>query len=422
MKSCVWARLAPLALLVSGAAMANDPFELDLTFIVPGNNQVFHLTYSDVQGATDAMNRESLSALNGDYNDQTGIDGFLDFRGLNFDLAFAGVDGIAPTKCNTSNTTDLCVSIPALHFQQVFSGTTASGSPSRDRAMAAFIDWLKSDNNAGEVFAQLAAQSPIDPVAGNQTSLINSAVDSTGDETMFTSVDNEAGGNESTDNYWGTSLDYTSYDTPNGTVKRVRIPITYTVKLDNAPGQEVIIQAPVSRTEINSGTAYTVPLTMIYRYPINDHWVILPSLTWGVTYSDDLGGGGTVAGATISSSYTWHMGSQSLTMGNMVGHLKTLSTTVGDFTIDPNIHETVYKNGFLWSVPNILFGKYLMEFFWVNTQMKGSDLYIDNYDIVGFTIGKDRSEVGRKNRWAYGAKWFLSPKDSNVSFNVSYWF
>ena len=156
------------------------------------------------------------------------------------------------------------------------------------------------------------------------------------------------------------------------------------------------------------------------RVPITRGWALAPGVNYAVAGSRELGSVAQIASASLTSSYELPVGSTVIGMGNMVGYYETLKFSVGDYSFDPEITNTVYRNGLMWSVP--LGGRVAAEFSYINTQFTGTELYINAYNEFGLTFGTARGVEGVLSFVRAGATYLYSAKSKGFTLNVGYWF
>ncbi|MBI2381577.1 MAG: hypothetical protein HYV16_12580 [Gammaproteobacteria bacterium] len=390
-------------------------------FVVAGQsgNDSFNTHFNDAEEATEFFADSSLTDFLPSYDDGTGAGGIttasaasflLDFRGLPMNLSF---DSASPT---------LNLNIGSLGIHQHFEGAT------RRESVDLFVEWMKEnqDGNLDRIMAALAEVSPVDPIAGNPASLMNQMIDDVAADSMFvdsSEMNSFTDQGKDSENRIGLGLDYARYDTDRGNQDQYRLPLSYTVRFDGNPDRQLMLKLPVTYTTVDGARSYALPFSAILRWPVNPNWTLTPAVTYGITGSEELGSGGKVYSYFLTSSYVIRLDSMDLTIGNMAGRSETLETDIGDYSFEPELKNTVLRNGVLLSMPtDWLGGGNRLEFFLVNTTMSGSDLYLDKYNVVGASFGPRRSQIGKANEYNFGFKYLFSSDIKAYTLNVKYWF
>lgn len=403
-----------LAVSLATVVQADGVFRVEASAV----NQTVSFDFSSYEQAAEVLSDVRLRDLLVGYNDgsnggigqASAADFRLDFRGL--PMLFRFEQGSAT----------LHLSIPELGITQAFSGAT------REESQRAFVDWFKTQSFAvNRIIEALVAVSPVDPIAGNPGSLM--------DMVMIDAFDlglseigaigggrTGAGETPQPENAVGIGLEYDEIDTDMGAVRKTSMPITYNGTFGD-PVKQYVLRAVLSTTEVEGSKSYTLPLTFAIRWPVTDNWTLTPVLTYAITGSEDLGSAAEMSAYFLTSGYVFRFDGFDLTLGNMVGKAEVLKTEYGDLSLDPDIANTVYRNGLLFSKPVRLFDdNKVLEVYWVNTQFSGTALYDEQQDQIGISIGPSRSEIGKKSEYRMGIKYTKSEHADAVGFDMSYWF
>lgn len=126
----------------------------------------------------------------------------------------------------------------------------------------------------------------------------------------------------------------------------------------------------------------------------------------------------------FTSTYTLPLiNSYSLTIGNMVTYSKSLKIKAGEYSFNPDIQSTIFRNGLMLSQPLSLFNSSLaVQYSITDTRYTGDKLYIDNTQEAGVSIGTDASS-GDSNNWLRIGLSYIRGKDMNgVTTTFGYWF
>ena len=126
---------------------------------------------------------------------------------------------------------------------------------------------------------------------------------------------------------------------------------------------------------------------------------------------------------SLTSYLAFDSGWGSVAMGNMVGSYKALKTNVGDYSFDPQIRNTVLRNGFMLSLPTPIGGKRMStEFSAIDTRYSGSELYMKSYQEYGVALTTARSAVSSRSFLRTGINFLQSSQSKGATINFGYWF
>jgi hypothetical protein len=399
--------LAPLAFALS--AHADDLYRFQVTM----NGRTTNFGFQTTQDTVDAFTNNTLSRYVQGYTGAEAVDIALDYRGLRIQTAFPNAFGGA------ANYAEMRFTIPSLGIDQRFTGTD------RDDSAERLLDYLKSTDLLGLINRKLVAVSPFDPIAGNPNSMMSQMV-----ANDFAGGMGDAGGRnapqagkEATPNLIGLGLRFGQYRQADVDSKSVTLPFSYTIRSDIDPRRQLVINLPISRTEVQGATSYYSGLGLAYRLPMNDNWTLTPSGNYAVTGSVDLGSMAQMASFSLTSAYVFELSNMDLTIGNMAGYYRTLKLSHDGYSYDPGIANTVLRNGIMLSSPLTLFGKAMsIEYSAIDTRFSGSELYLSNYHEIGVTLGTNRSASSARSFLRAGASYLFSSRSKGLTVNLGYWF
>ncbi len=419
-----------LVLLVPETAFAKDIFHLSLTASCPSaqfcevenqNNpgtQTASIGFTKFEtllnSFTDASLRNTLSL----YTPVSKVDAVLDIRGLG---AFASYAALS---------TRLNFSVPSIGVDLSFQGQT------RDQSQALFRDYLTK--NGGDIisrlFRELAATSPIDPVAGNPNSLMATMSAGAFDvATGFGSVGDKKGtGDPNTGplpimpNQFSLGGDLGLSRSGGYDSFVAHLPLRYIVKFRDSR-YRLTFNLPMTyiRTEgaqsgmASFGTSLEIPV-------IGKAWSITPSVQAGLAGSLDLGSAAAMYSGDVTSSYAFHIGETEVRLGNGVGYYKSGGLTINGRTYDYGIQNTLTKNGISVSVPleGSLFGDPLnLQAYIIDTHAFGDRLYIQHYDEIGLVYGTTPDPYKQMwNSYRIGLTYTVGRHYNAGKFNFGYRF
>jgi len=375
-------------LIIAAALTLMLPFSafaglFDLT--VESGGDSYSLNFSKVEDLFDNFDVEKIAPYFPGFDENTsGADLTINFRGLPATLT------IAP------NSNKYILSIPSAGVYEEFDGAD------RDESSEKLEDWFKKDGQGAltKVMQKLASDTPSDPIAGNPSSLMSrmSSMDydmAVSPESSVVEI-NAQQAPELNANLISVFAKYSNYTVNGVKSKEYALPLAYTIRF-NGSKNTLAIRLPMSQVTVEDSTAYNLGLGLALGYQVNDDWRLTPAIGYGAVGSIDLGSVGQIISGSVTSSYIFHISKYDLTLGNMAGYYKTIPFSRDEYDIDPDIKNTVFRNGLRLSVP---FGEAKttsLELFVTDTRYFGSDLYIDQYNEVGFSYGFTKVTVKEKD-------------------------
>jgi hypothetical protein len=416
MKKCALALV--VALMAPAFSQAAAPFNFEVA--VNGGTPV-STGYSSVESLILAAETGGIQALVPTYTVSDTAQMRVNLRGL-----------LINTEYPSSGSSFLTLDIPELGISQHFSGGT------RDESAKLMNDYFKSAGLLEQISRYLAANSAVDPIAGNPNSMMSSLVANDFNQTFNAEFSNiadpadvatPAGQPASTSesrNLIGIGVSYTQMDMgfSNTRVKTTTVPLSYTIRNDLDPRRQLTFRMPLSITDVEGAKVYNLGLGVSYRLPMSRDWSLTPSFNYALTGSADLGSAAQVASAAITSTYYWRKQGYDLGMGNMLAYMTTMPFNYRDYSYDPNISNTVLRNGVLYSRPTrMLGGKMHFEVALIDTRFFGTKLYSDNYQELKFTLGTTRAaNLAATGVFRVGASLIHAPNDSGFNLEFGYWF
>jgi len=402
---------AMLALtLTHGIAHGASLFKVDAT--LTSGNAAGQTGTSGFTTAEDALRALETGNLQGVVNQYTGVESAnaaLGFRGLPISLSYP-----------TANNSTLLLQIPSLGINQSFSGSDRNDSSKLLR------DYFKNGDLLGQIMKKLAAVSPVDPIAGNPNSLMSrmAAQDfSTGFTDPIATVGPREEGAEPVNNLIGIDLRHGSFKQDDLKSTVISLPLSYVVRNDLNPRRQMIFSMPLTQTDAEGAKSYQAGLGFAFRLPVNDNWALTPGIGYTIAGSEDLGSAAQMASLSLTSHLAYDLGWGSVAMGNMIGSYKTLKTNVGDYSFDPQIRNTVLRNGVMMSLPTPMGGKRMStEFSIIDTRYSGTELYMKSYQEYGIALSTARSAVSSRSFLRTGLNFLQSSKSKGLTLNFGYWF
>jgi len=354
------------------------------------------------------------------YNGTQQASAFANFNSLGMTLAFPYAVGQAGGNSNT-----LTLDIPGLGISQSFTGAT------RDASQQLLQDYIKKQGNIlGRIMQYQAANSATSPISG-PGGMIQSVAASDFNSNFTDSATNiaapasmaAAGSGGKSSNLAGVSLQYGSLDILNSKVKVVTVPLSYTIRNDIDPRRQLTFSLPLTEVDTNGAKSYQGGFGVSYRFPMSDSWTLTPGGKYSIVGSADMATVSSLYTLSLTSTYIWSMDSFDMAMGNMVGYNKTGKFSAGDYSFDPGITNTVFRNGLMLSQPVVWGGKKLsVEYSLIDTRYTGSAMYVDNTQEFGISIGTNKSAFSARSYLRGGISYIHGKDTKGFNANIGYWF
>ena len=383
------------------------------------NGQTEQTSFTTAEEGIDIFEQAKLNSIFSSYSGTEIVNSTLNFRGLPMNIAFPVNGG-----------TQLTFNIPELGINQSFQGAT------RDESQALLKDFLK--NNAdllNQLSKKLVKVSPVDPIAGNPNSLMSRSVQSDAQMMWYGSNSSfgrsaESSVENSSNNRFGIGINYARMvSEATGNAKEMEsdaftLPLSYSHQFEDA-NHELIINMPLGYTDTDGAKTYDGSFSVFYRQPIQKNWVVSVTGSGRATGSADLAGGSFMASGAIASSYVWSGEDWGLTLGNMLGYYTALRLKIDNTSINPDIANTVFRNGLLYSRDSQwqLSGDPLSwEVYLVDTRFTGTDLFSNYQDEIGFTLGTRRPAHSKDSDFRAGVSFTKGENVESFKFNFGAWF
>lgn len=359
-------------LLFMPLSQANDSvFQLSMMV----DNAAKNYGFANAEEMFDRFDGVSLSnEFPGYISNVSAVNSQIDYRGLTMLMSYA------------VNSSVLVFSIPELNILETF-----DGNGNRDTANDMFVDFLKGegDNIINLINKRLAQRSPVDPFAGNPTSMMGAMVSASYNQgtAVTRNQANIAPSSNAAENLLAAGLQFGSMTQAGTDVDVWNLPLSYTWAEED--GHNLTFKMPISMVDAAGSKSYKIGLGLAYQKPMSDKWLLTPAFEYGLMGSEDLLSGGQLISLSLTSLYTFDRVTEgvSISMGNMAGYYKTLPTKIGDVDIDPDITSQVLKNGIIVDTKADMFGTEVnVQYFLSDTRFFGDNLYAEHYNEVGLSI------------------------------------
>ncbi|WP_288841991.1 hypothetical protein [uncultured Deefgea sp.] len=381
------------------------PFELSATM----GDQTQSSRHIDAEKSVNIFYKQAIrpGSLFNNYTGKEAVTSTLNFRGLPIIIAYP----------DTSSKLEF--SIPSTGLSKTFQGRT------REQSQALFLKYLSSRSDLlSEPSTHLIELSPIDLVAGNSNSLMSRGV-SLDAQTLWFGSDAAAD-----EQRFSAGINYTHMQS--SATARVRamhsdgvtLPLAYAYNLGQA-NHELIVSTPLGYTDAEGSKSYDANLGLSYRYPVNSNWTLGATSSARFTGSNDLGTSAWIGSAAIASSYVWEGDGWHLTLGNLLGYYNAFSLRVDSNTLNPDIANTVFRNGLFYSLDSqweVGGDPLSWEIYLINTQYTGTKLFSNHQNEVGVRFGRQRNEQNTDIDFHGGVSFSKGENLESWQVNFGAWF
>ena len=322
--------------LIRRAAIRSAEIILAIGLAVPANARDAFEIKLDVSGQTGSRGYSSLESAVDTLSSTSGLQGLVpSYTDTSPATANVNLRGLPATANYATGSPVLRVIIPGAGIDKTFAGATRADSA------RLFRNFLQGQGASSSLFRALAAHTPTDPVAGNPNSLMNQMVGAD-----FGRVLADANGASPA----GVGLDarYGSFSASGFNSKSITLPIDYSWRLS---ARDVIeIDVPISATDTSGGKSYSGNIGVLWRHKVLTNWTLQPSLRIGGVGSTDLGSAAGVWSAAINSAVNFDLpAAWQLTVANGLTYISTVPVTIGKYSVDYNLSNFVFRNGFVAS-------------------------------------------------------------------------
>lgn len=341
----------------SSDGRAADPFELNLNI----DGRPDRRTYTSAEDAIDALDGGGLRQINPDYTDVSAATADILFRGIPIRASFA------------AGSSALQFQLDALRINRTFSGAT------RDDSVELLRRYFEGRDGADELTRILrygVRTTAADPIAGNPASATNRMVAHDFDRAL-------SGGVGST----GASIGvrFGSFSGAGHNTRTLDLPLGLSWQLSDDDVLEV--DAPLSMADTEGAMSYGANIGIRWRRRVTPDWILQPSVRVGGAGSVDLAGGSGLYSVALNSTYTYRINDDwRLTLANGVTYVSTFPVSVGDYRLDYDLKNVVFRNGLAVSYDTGIRLAGLattVSAFIVDTRFTGDAVFVRNYQEFG---------------------------------------
>ncbi|MEX1668162.1 hypothetical protein AB4876_04515 [Zhongshania guokunii] len=285
-------------------------------------------------------------------------------------------------------------------------------------------DELQAVVGLGDVLADSVSSLLAGNPASLQTQAVENAFATVLGDTLGTvdMVFDELGG---IPNLFGFSFTVGEFEANGVKTSYVTLPLSYTFRSQQILGRQWIVSVPLSQGEVDGAKTYSIQPGLALRLPITANWAVTPGFNVGYVKSDDLDQEAEQAGVSVSSAYRIPLGTtnNSIYIGNLIGYYKTLKVKLAGEEFDPNIANTVLRNGLLYSMPLAIADDLLsVEVSFVNTIFKGTETYTRSQNELAVSVGSTRRHMAQLSFLRLGVGVVQAEDIRGVRLNFGYYF
>ena len=352
-------------------------------------------SYASVEDAFDALKGSNLHSLNPAYTGTQSAIVSIDYRGVALTASYVATGG-----------STLVLSIPSIGLSHTFDGGT------RDATQQLLKNYFKQNDEdiLGRLGHDLAKHSPVDPIAGNPNSLMSQLVAS---DFAAGFVDTLSTANRGPAINLGSIDPRYSHLREGGIINNaVMLPLAWSIRSDDDPRRQFTIRVPLAASDTDGSKSYYAGLGASLGLPVTGHWTLTPALDYAASGSRDLGSLAGVGSVSLTSAYLLPFDAFDVAIGDMVGYYRALRIKSGDYGYDPDIRNTVIRNGVIVAQPTALFGRRVdLHYSLTDTHFFGDPLYARHYDEIGVSAGTDaRAASPSRGDLRAGVSFLFSPK------------
>lgn len=329
--------------VISPLALATDPYS---TIITVNNSTVLNQGFTTVTDLLNTFTDASFKTFDPNNLPATST---IDLRGLTgVVLNYQPAGGGSPAQ--------LTLQIPSLTINKTFSGSNLDQS---EQLLKSFLEGNGGQSLISKLSNALAASSPIDPIAGNPTSLLSSMVNanfSAGGSGAGVDAGVSGGGvsvgaggaaqmGGQPQNFLALATHFSSYTQHDNDTEIVSLPLSFTHDFSD-PRYALTFDIPIAYMKSDGAQSGSVSFGAGLRLPAAERWSLTPMLRVGAGGSEDLGAAAVIYSGGLMSDYRFlPVGGVRIGLLDMVTYYKTSSVKIGNYDSGYDLSNVVYRNG-----------------------------------------------------------------------------
>ena len=372
--------------------------------------------YDNISSVGDQYNGPDMQQMFPTYSDASAVNSNVNLRDVPVNLSYA------------ANSNTLVFSIPSLGVVRTYDGAT------REESKDKFLDALEGDDK--ELLKLLTKEwvknSPIDPVAGNPTSLLSMMAGSMTDNLSDMATNQTFGIKGQSTGSLSIMPRFGRYTQQGYGLDVYNLPLNYSRWFDSKK-MGLVLDAPITLVDAENGTlsgSLNFGMGLNFQVAATDAvtWYLMPQVRVGVTGSEDLGTAAMIYGGGLSSNAQFPLNDHStVSIINMLSFYKTGSIQIGDYDSGYDLENTILRNGVEYSriLHKTIAGSPLVaKLSYARTDFSGDELYSElTHDISGSIGFKNLNPKAWVNEYRVGFTYTYADKDlRGFMLNVGYTF
>jgi len=446
--------LASLLAVVAQGAWAADALTLTVTQTLPDGDHSQTLVFKSLDDMVNTYKNEAQlrASLNWDYDSHKGSTAVMNNLGVKFyftidpftngkTIVHLDVPGTTLVdKAYEASTQDAALTkmkedIKAQYssIQKTLAQTTpnslTAGNPSSVQSQLASSQFDQGFTNSATQVISTSAVTAATTTTTSTTASTSSASSSTAASSSSTSSSSSSASNNSSllTGLVGLGLRFGQFKQGDIKTQTITLPLSYAWRFDEDERRHITLATPLTIGKIDQSSVFNAQLGLSVGIPINEQWALTPAIGYGIAGSVDLAQAAQQVSGSLTSSYIWSFeNGQSVAMGNMVGYYTTVKMKVDDYTSNPDISNTILRNGLMYSVP-IDFDVtgdtgISAEFSIINTHYLGTELFVKTSNEFGITLGTNKRVKGATRYLRAGLSFIQAKHANGFGVNIGYWF
>jgi len=388
-------RTLPLAAALGAAApaLADDLFQADLRV----DGAARRITSNNAESFVDQLSSDRLRELFPAYTETSAASARVSLRGVPAELTFEG------------GSTRLRLLVPAVGIDQTFTGTTRDDSQRQLENFAkglgtnigvstatlnsgdarAIVDAVTGSRAITRLLRYAVATTPLDPVAGNPTSLLSRMITADYDSVVTPTVPGTAFLPAAPGGHWGIGGTYLGTSVQGYRGNLFELTSRYAYNFGNGDG--VLVDLPVTFADLEGSQIYQASLGLGYRWQVPGvpNWSLTPRGRFGFAGSIDAGAIGGIASGSVTSALRFNLGTETgLTIGNAIGYGETVPIRIQDYRISYDLSNWSFRNGVILSRRLGEVGGRTIDgsVSFTDTRFTGDRLYVNSYREYGIAL------------------------------------
>ena len=401
-----------LSTLSIPSVFAKDIFTAEVQ--VDGATQL--LGYGKITNVADQYEFQNMKDVFPTYTENSAVNAKLDLRSVPVNMSFA------------ENSPTLVFKIPSLGITRTYAGAT------REESKEKLLDALKGEDKdlLKKLTKEWVKNSPIDPVAGNPSSLLSTMAGSMTDNLSDMATNQMFGVKDQSASSFSMMPRFGRYTQQGYGLNVYNVPLTYSYWSDRKK-MGLVLDAPLTLVDAENGTLsgslnLGVGLNFQLASTESVNWYLMPQVRVGVTGSKDLGTAAMIYGGGISSNTQFPINAEAaVSIINMLSFYKTGSVKVGDYDSSYDLKNTIFRNGVEYSQvlhKTVAGSPLIAKLSYARTDFSGDQLYSElSHDFSGSIGFKNLNPKAWINDYRVGFTYTYADKDlRGFMLNAGYTF